>query len=204
MPFTLIGEHAAAKNADLDEDLSRLQRELANDPILQKEEMRRALKKRKISPWSKAVTLGIQALVLVLLYQVFVQGITGERVLKTLYDSVHYPGEINTMFYGFDLGVRYDIFWPAIVMIILMLEIYFGFRRHKKSLNRSDLAFFILFPVAVFIALYILPMVKALFILTSIIFSLVIHQFSKLLFYRKKKKPDKKEDGKEEKAKAAT
>lgn len=206
LPFTLIGEYTAAKNADLDADIGRLQKELANDPILQKDEIRRALKKRKISPWSKAMTLGIQGLVLVLLYQVFVSGIAGERILQMLYKSVHYPGNINTIFFGFHLEARHDIFWSGLVMIFLMLEIYFGFRKHKDQLNRADLAFFVLFPVAVFITLYVLPMVKALFILVSMLFSMVVHQISVALFRRSREKrlKEAEEEADEKKGKTST
>ncbi len=69
-----------------------------------------------------------------------------------------------------------------------MLEIYIGFRRQKGGLTKADLSYFVLFPFAVFLTLYFLPMVKALFILTSIVFSAIVHQFSMLLFRSSKKK----------------
>ena len=188
LPFTLVTERAHARNAKLSKELKRIQKEFHNDPILRKEEMRRVLKQRKVSPWSKAVVLGIQGLVLVLLYQVFVQGTTGERMIQTLYASIQFPGTINNMFYGFDISLPYDIIWSGIVMIFLMVEIYIGYRTQKGNLTRADLAYFILFPAAVFVFLYILPMVKALFILTSLIFSAIVHQFSRLIF-RPKEEP---------------
>lgn len=179
LPFTVINERTARDNSLIGDDVGQIKKDLQNDPMLMKEEIRKALKKRKLRPWAKAVVLGIQGLVLVLLYQVFIQGITGERVIQTLYTFVDYPGKINTIFYGFDLGAPRDVLWSGFVAVFLMAEVYLGFKKEKKSLNRADLAYFILFPLAVFIALYILPMVKALFILTSIVFSVVAHQVLK-------------------------
>ena len=46
------------------------------------EEIRKIMKKNMVSPWAKVMSLGFQLLVLVLLYQVFIRGITGERVIK--------------------------------------------------------------------------------------------------------------------------
>lgn len=190
LPFTLVSEKARASNAELEKELERLNKELANDPILRKEEIRRVLKTRKVKPWAKAVVLGIQGLVLVLLYQVFLRGITGEKILHILYPTIEFPGKINTLFYGFDLGAYYDWRWAGAVAVFLMLEIYIEFRRRKGGLDKSDLSYFVLFPCAVFLTLYFLPMVKSLFILTSIVFSAIVHQFSMLVFGGGKKKKE--------------
>ena len=193
LPFTLVSEKARASNVELEKEITRLNKELANDPILRKEEIRRVLRQRRVKPWAKAVVLGIQGLVLVLLYQVFLRGITGEKILQILYPTIEFPGKINTDFYGFDLGAYHDWFWAGIVAVFLMLEIYIGFRRQKRGLTKSDLSYFVLFPFAVFLTLYFLPMVKALFILTSIIFSAIVHQFSMVLFRSNKKEKKKSE-----------
>ena len=192
LPFTLVTEKAQAKSQDISHELTQIDKDFANDPQLKKEEMRKILRKKKVSPWSKAIVLGIQALVLVLLYQVFLRGITGEKILKILYSWIDFPGKINTVFYGFELGVTHDIVWPGIVGIFLLLEIYFDYRKQKHGLNKADLVYFLLFPLFCFVALWILPMVKSLFILTSLVFSAIIHQFSKIIFRAPKVEEAKK------------
>lgn len=187
LPFTIVSERTRIKDEQFEKDVRRLGKELHNDPVLQKEEIRKVLKKRRISPWSKIIVLGVQILVLVLLYQVFLRGITGEKIMKILYPWIDFPGKINTDFYGFDLGARHDIIWPGIVAVFLLVEIYWGYRKHKFGLTKADLAYFILFPVFSFFALWLLPMVKSLFILTSLTFSVIIHQFSRLIFKPKVK-----------------
>lgn len=186
LPFSIVTERNQAKNINLDKEIEDLQKDFRNDPIRQKEEVRKLIKQKKITPWTKVFVLGIQILVLVLLYQVFLRGITGEKVIKILYQSVNFPGTINTVFYGFQLGQVHDLIWPGIVTLFLLVEIYFGYRKHK-SLTRADLAYFILFPAFSFLALWMLPMVKSLFILTSLIFSVIIHQFYRFFFKAKKK-----------------
>ena len=188
LPFTLLNEKANVDNADIGDEILRLEKELANEPELKKEEIRRLLKTKKVHPWSKVMVLGIQALVLVLLYQVFLQGITGEKIMQILYPVVNFPGKMNTIFFGFDLGVSHDIYWSGAVMLILMAEIYSGLKVKNTPLNKADLTYFVLMPVSVFVVLFWLPMVKSLFILTSIVFSFIVHQISKLLFKPKDKK----------------
>ncbi len=187
LPFTLASEKSKSKDSNLQHEIDRLNKELAGDPQLKKEEIRKILKKRKIRPMSKVIVLGVQVLVLILLYQVFLRGITGEKIAKILYPFIDFPGPINTVFYGFDLGARYDIIWPGAVALFLLIEIYLSYRRHKLLLNKSDLAYFILFPAFSFFALWILPMVKSLFILTSLTFSVIIGQFSSKIIFRPKK-----------------
>lgn len=186
LPFTLFTERAKAKDADISQDIKKIEQSFKNDHIRKKDELRRVFKQKKIRPWSKAIVLGVQVLVLVLLYQVFLRGITGEKIMKILYPFIDFPGQINTMFYGFDLGARHDIIWPGIVAIFLLVEIYLGYRKHKFGLTKADLVYFLLFPAFSFFALWLLPMVKSLFILTSMTFSVIIGQFSKVIFRPKK------------------
>ncbi len=186
LPFTLITERDRIKNEEIAAEIKRLEQVYRNDPILKKEQIRKALKERRVNPWAKVIVLGIQLLVLILLYQVFLRGITGEKILKILYPAVHFPGVINLNFLGFDLAKRHDIIWPGMVAIFLMVETYVEFRRYKTALSQSDLFYFILFPTAVFFTLWWLPMVKSLFVLTSMLFSAIIYQFSKVFFGRKK------------------
>lgn len=190
LPFTYLAERNKVRNQDLVEDLKEKTKDYRKDPILQKEEIRKELRRRKVTPWSSAIVLGTQLLVLVLLYQVFMRGIAGEKVkiLRSLYDSVDYPGAINTMFYGFDIGAAYDVFWSGAVALFFLLYIYFELKRNGRSLTKSDLAYFLLFPLTTFVVMWMLPMVKSLFILTSLVFSAIIHQFLRLFIKPKKRK----------------
>lgn len=184
LPFTLITERNQIRNEALVEEIRRIEKAYAKDPVLKKQEIRRCLKKRRIQPWAKVVTVGVQALVLVLLYQVFLRGITGEKLLKILYPTVDFPGAINTNFYGFDLGATHDWLWAGAVALFLFLEIYLELQKRRRGLGRGDLAYAMLFPIFVFFLLWWLPMAKSLFILTSLLFSVMIGWFSRGLFRR--------------------
>ncbi|MBI2436846.1 MAG: YidC/Oxa1 family membrane protein insertase [Candidatus Magasanikbacteria bacterium] len=182
LPLTILTERNVLKNIELEDEIKHAEKDFRNDPILQKEEIRKRIKQKKVRPWTKVLSLGIQLLVLILLYQVFLRGITGEKLIKFLYDWVDFPGSINTVFYGFHLERTHGIFWPGVVALFLLAEIYIDYRSKKMQLTKADLFYFLFFPAASFLILWILPMVKSLFILTSLIFSAIIHQFMKILF----------------------
>jgi len=187
LPFTFVTERDKIANENLEKDLEGINKDTHMDAMTKKEEIRRVLKKRRVSPWSKTVVLGVQVLVLVLLYQVFLRGITGDKLAKILYPAIDFPGKINVFFYGFNLGGTHEFIWPGIVALWLLLEIYLDLRKKKNGLEKADLAYFLLFPAFCFFALWILPMVKSLFILTTMAFSAIIHGFSLLIFKRKTK-----------------
>ena len=140
-----------------------------------------------VSPWAKVMTLGIQLLVLVLLYQVFIRGITGERIIKIIYPWIDFPGKINIDFYGFNIGKAHDTLWSGLAALYLFTSIYLSEGRGGKK-DRPKLAFLFLFPLFTFFALWLLPMVKALFILTTMVFSDTVTMLRKIFF------PEKKEE----------
>lgn len=182
LPFTLVTEKARADNLELEKEVQKITKEFHQDRVQQKEHIRQILKKRKIRPWAKTISIGVQVLVFILLYQVFIRGINGRNLFEYLYPVVDYPGKINTLFFGFQLGETSTTFWPFLVALLLFLEIYFEYRKLKGRLQQRHLAYIIIFPLFSFTALWMLPMVKSLFVLTSSLFSDIIHQFSMRIF----------------------
>jgi YidC/Oxa1 family membrane protein insertase len=188
LPLTFISERDAVREKEVQEQAKTAAKAFKNDAIAQKEEIRRVMKKHHVSPWAKVVLLGFQILVFVLLYQVFIRGITGERIIKLLYYWIDFPGKINTDFYGTNIGVHHNVFWSGVVAIYLFFSIYLNeFSQSKK--DNAKVTFLFLFPLFTFVILWYLPMVKSLFILTTMIFSDTITFIRKTLFSEKKSKP---------------
>ncbi len=172
LPLTIKAEKDAHNREKAEDEALMATKQFRGDPVARKEEIRAILKKNKISPWAKVVSLGIQLLVLVLLYQVFIGGIQGYKVVTTLYEFIDYPGKLNTNFYGFNIGISHDYIWSSISALYLAIFILWSNRNEKW--NRGKMTFLVLFPLFTFFALWFLPMVKSLFILTSMIFSDII------------------------------
>lgn len=175
LPLSIISEYNRVRNQELAAEIETAGQDFKFDPVLRKEYVRKLVRARKVHPWAKTLGLAVQLLVLLLLYQVFWRGITGEKLITYLYDWVDFPGTINIMFYGFNLAADHDIVWAGIVAVLMLVEVYLEVRRNKNAPTKSDLLYFILFPLATFYLLWILPMVKSLFVLTSILFSAIVN-----------------------------
>ncbi len=187
LPFTIISERNQLHRQKGRAEAEAAIKAYRNDAVAQREAARKIMKRYRISPWAKVITLAVQAVVFILLYQVFIRGISGERVVKILYPSVDFPGRINTVFYGFEIGRVHDALWAGIAALYLFVSIFLA-SRHQRVWQKSEMYFMIFFPLFTFAALWYLPMVKSLFILTTMIFSDSISLLRWLLFSPKKAK----------------
>ncbi|MFH1430244.1 MAG: YidC/Oxa1 family membrane protein insertase [Candidatus Uhrbacteria bacterium] len=173
LPLSIISESKRARLETLSRQVEDVHQHFRNDPVKQREQTRKILKKNKVNPWAKITVLGVQVLVLVLLYQVFLGGLRHEK-LSALYDFVRHPDLINTMFFGFDISVR-NVWWAIGVGVVLFIEIAIAQYQRRHALERRDIFYRYAFPVLAVIILIQLPMVKSLFILTSMAFSAILY-----------------------------
>lgn len=184
LPFSVISEKNKVKYRILGEKVDILKKDFKNDPVALKTHVRELFKKNKVKPWAKTLVLAVQGLALVLLYQVFMGGLTRYK-MNVLYPWVEKPEIINTKFFGFELSVR-DWRWAAVVGLILFLENYLEQRKRKTT--KGEQLYAIFFPLATFYLLWLLPMVKSVFILTSIGFSYILSMFKGVFVSEKKAK----------------
>jgi len=189
LPLSIISQRDAMRQRAVELEAKKAVEMFKNDAVAKNEEYRKIMKKNRISPWAKVLVLAIQALVLVLLYQVFISGIFGERLVKVLYDWVNFPGAINNDFYGHNIGLKHDTLWALIVAVYLFVTILIQ-KIADKTWERSEAVFLVLFPLFVFVALWILPMAKSLFILTSMVFSDIL-TFARMAIFPASKEPEK-------------
>jgi hypothetical protein len=155
LPLSVMSERNEIIAEEMDDEVKEIERRYRADPVQLKENIRALMKKHHIRPWAKTIALAIQLLVLVLLYQVFLAGITGSQLIKILYASVDYPGRLNSVFFTmpvgsetvvFNIGER-SLFWAGLVGVVLVVDIIIKLQRSTRKLDGSDLAYLILFPV---------------------------------------------------------
>jgi len=180
LPLSVVDERSRFRYEKLDRKVQTIERDFKGDPILKKEKVRELLREHKVSYWSKVGLLGIQLLVLVLLYQVFVGGIRFTHQ-EVLYSWVRMPDSINTTFLGYELGVR-SLFWAGLAAAYLFVTIYTQQKQRVHLVTRSDIMYLLTFPIFTFVVLAMLPMVKSLFILTTMLFTTFVFAFRKIFW----------------------
>lgn len=171
LPLSVVAERDSYEFDKLTPDIERINAETLHDPVQRKEHIRELLKERKLHPWAKVWGILVQALALVVLYRVFVDGI--RLHLGDLYPWVTRPTDVNTIFLGQDIGQR-SALWAGVVGITLFAEILIEQKRAPGQLTRNDMLYALFFPLFTFLVLWWLPSVKSLFIFTSMLFSMAI------------------------------
>jgi YidC/Oxa1 family membrane protein insertase len=180
LPLTVVSEADEMKYEKLEAEVALTQSHFKNDRVQAHEEIRTLLKKNRINPWAKMAALLIQLLVLIVLYRVFVSGINAQ--LSGLYNWVAQPNlPINTNFLGVEIG-SHNFWWALAVGVLLYLEIAWEQRHVVHLLGQQDAVFRYAFPLFSVVILLILPMVKSLFVLTSMFFSLGVTLIRRLIW----------------------
>ena len=182
LPFTILSRRSPKDQKILETSIEAIERDFVSDPVAQKEEIRELLRQHQINPFIKSITFAAQAIVLVVLYQVFVGGFKNFNITSTaasFYPWVTVPDFVNIHFLGANI-LEKNIWWAGAVAMVFYLEILFEQRGKKALLLQSDIVYRYLLPITMFIVLSWLPMAKSLFILTSIIFSFIIASIMKL------------------------
>jgi YidC/Oxa1 family membrane protein insertase len=185
LPFTFFAQRNKVRYEMLSKEIRKISEDYKHDPEQAKQEARDAMKRYKIRPWAKAVVLSVQALVLVLLYQVFLGGINNK--FDDLYVSVPSPDFINLTFWGINLGER-NFYLALFIGVVLFVEIAYNQKLQKNLLSESDAFFKYLFPISSVVVLAMLPAVKSVFILTSILFTVIVSIILRLFIKPLKKK----------------
>jgi YidC/Oxa1 family membrane protein insertase len=180
LPLSIISERDDERQKVVEEEARRVASSFKKDAEAEKEEYRRLMKKNHISHWAKGVVLLVQLLVLILLYQVFIGGIFGAKLVSMLYDSVSFPGAVNNIFFGHNIGTPHDALWAGICGLYLFVMNLLQ-KITDKNWQKSEVVFLIMFPLFTFVALWILPMAKSLFILTTMVFSDILSLLRHLL-----------------------
>lgn len=180
LPLNILAEQSAASYERLEQEVADIQAQFKNDHVQANEHIRALLKERKINPWAKTAILLVQLLVLIVLYQVFISGINAH--LDTLAGWVGIPQTpVNPMFFGFDLGKR-NLWWALAVGVYLFLEIVHQQRKVAHLVGKQDAVYRYAFPLFTVVVLSLLPMVKSLFVLTSMSFSLIVSTIRRALW----------------------
>lgn len=177
MPLNIKSEKDAARYEQLDAQVVAIQEQFKNDSVLANEHIRAFLKKSKVSHWAKAMILFVQLIALVVLYQVFLGGINARLTQP-----------IDTTFFGFELGKR-SFLWALGVGAFLFVEISIEQRKLAHLRHKQDVVYRYAFPIFTVVVLSILPMVKSLFVLTTMLFSLTVSNLRRALWPATSQKP---------------
>lgn len=172
LPFSIRAARSEYKLKQLEPLFEEIKRRYKYNIEKQREMTKALLAKNKIGIFSNLVSLFFQILVFLILYKVFSSGLQPYGDYNVLYPFLHDVKIVGTDFFGrFSLLIPY---FPASLFAAGVTLILQGTRKVRGSVTTMDKVMFIGFPIGVFLTTIALPSGKAVFLATSICFSLWI------------------------------
>jgi len=183
LPLTLSADRSEKEKRHISEQINKLNKELKDQPDQLKKEKRKILKANPGALVSEGITLLVQIIIVLMLYRIFKTGLAG-RDLHLLYPfmpSVKTP--INLMFLN-----QYDLSLPSFVLNLIQSILILGFESlhmlfSSVKFSRKEFTSLAVFlPIISFIVFSMLPAGKKLFIITSLVFSILLLLIKQALF----------------------
>ncbi|MCW1930647.1 MAG: YidC/Oxa1 family membrane protein insertase [Candidatus Kerfeldbacteria bacterium] len=172
LPFSIRAARSEYRLAQLEPLFAEIHKRYKYNVEKQREATRALLKKHKIGIFSNLVSLFFQILVFLILYRVFSSGLQPYGDENILYPFFHHVKVVGTNFFGsFSLLIPY---LPASLCAAGLTLLLQGTRKVQGHLTSVDRAALIFFPIGIFLATIALPSGKAIFLCTSMLFTLWI------------------------------
>ena len=193
LPVDLAGERSDEEKFKISEKIKQLKKELSSDPVKFKEESKKIMRQSPGAIFSEIVNVIIQVIIIVMLYRIFTTGLEGED-LHLIYSWMPKIDEpINLLFLGkYDLSkTNYTLNIIQSLMVALNEFVLLYFSPNKPS-RKDFISLVIIFPVVCFFVFLFLPAGKKVYIITSLLFTVVVQIFRQVVYllYSFNKKPE--------------
>lgn len=182
LPFSISGARSEYRLEKIQPLIARVRQKYRHNIQKQKETIKELLRENHIGVLSNVFSLAFQLLFLVVLYKIFSSGLQLGG-LNVLYSFNLKPGVIDPLFLGwFNLIIPYSatsLFAAGVVFFQQAIRRV----RHLASATTIDKALLFGLPIGTYAATIVLPSGKALFIATSVCFSLWLRLVKKIITY---------------------
>jgi len=175
LPLSLKAHRTEPERHKIMEDLAQVKKDFAGDPIGYQKARKKLLKTNNRVFFSELVSLVVQVALALMLWQMFKTGLKGAdlNLLYSFMPDVETP--YNLLFLGkYDLGAPnliLNFIQSLLIFIAETLSLYYS----RYRVTRSDVVRMQLFlPVISFIIFMGLPAGKKMFVITSLVFSIVL------------------------------
>lgn len=172
LPFSIRGARSEYRMTQLEPLFEEIRKRYKYDIEKQRKAVRALLKKHNIGIFSNMTSLIFQIVVFIILYRVFSSGLQPYGTENVLYPFFKHIRIVGTDFFGrFSLLIPY---LPASLFAAGLTLLMQGTKKVRGHVTAIDRAALIGFPLGIFLATIALPSGKAVFLSTSMLFTLWI------------------------------
>lgn len=180
LPLSLSSGESEDEKRRVGLEYERVQKKYADEPIKQQEARQKLIRQHHRLVRAEIFDLGIQVAIALMLWRIFGSGLEGAD-LHFLYKFVPRPHlPFNLTFWGSIDLTKPSLTLNIISSVLLFLTETLSLMFTAYPIMRNDRLVQIVLPVAVFIYLYNMPAGKKLFIITTLIITILIILFKEI------------------------
>lgn len=183
LPLSLNSGRSEKEKHEISEKYQEIQKEFANDPVKLKQAKRQIVKSNTLVILSEAFDVFIQVMIALMLYRMFTTGLEGAD-LHLLYSFVpKVTGDFNlTWMHQYDL-THPNILLNLINTVVIFLMEFISMRFSPFPIGKNEKTTLIVLPIGAYLFFAQMPAGKKLFVITTLIFSIVLMLIRRVSYY---------------------
>lgn len=175
LPLSLSSSRTEPERRKIAEEIKKLEETFAHDPIRFEREKKKVLKVNHRVLVSELVNLFIQVVIAVMLWKIFAHGLAGEdlHLIYSFMPDVHLP--FNLKFLGL-VDLTHTSFLLNLIqsLLIFLFETISSLNSPYPVSRHEVVRMQLILPVVSFLVFMTLPAGKKLFVITTLIFSIIL------------------------------
>lgn len=175
LPMTLSGEKSEKDRRDIAQKIKEVELAYSHDPIAAKAETKKVMRKGQKVVVGELISLAIQVIIALMLYRIFSTGLEGEdfHLLYSFMPKIEEP--FNLLFLGrFDLAHASLVLNLAQSLAIFAMETLAVLTSPYPHSRNEVVRLQLVLPVVSFLIFMFFPAGKKLFIITTLLFSIIL------------------------------
>ena len=175
LPMTLSGERSEKDRREIAAKIKEIEVTFSHDPVAIKEESKKVMRKGQKVVVGELVSLAIQVVVALMLYRIFATGLEGEdfHLLYSFMPKIDEP--VNLVFLGrFDLSHTSWVLNFVQSICIFVLETLAVLTSPYPHSRNEVVRLQLVLPIVAFVLFMFLPAGKKVFVITTLLFSIVL------------------------------
>ncbi|MCX6816822.1 MAG: YidC/Oxa1 family membrane protein insertase [Candidatus Beckwithbacteria bacterium] len=175
IPISLSSSRSAKERHEISEKFSEIQALHAKDPIREREETKKLMRRNRRIIFMSSFDIFFQIMVMLMLYRIFTTGLEGADFHLIYKWMPAHPEHFNLTW----LNGRFDLTHPNVTLNLINSLVIFVAEGLSGLLSpfptgRSELLTLFILPIGAFSFFAFMPAGKKLFVITTLLFSIVI------------------------------
>lgn len=198
LPMTLSGERSEKDRREIARKIKEIEETYSHDPVAVRVETKKVMQQGRHVVIGELISLTIQVIVALMLYRIFARGLEGEdfHLIYGFMPEIDRP--INLVFLGrFDLAHTSWVLNLAQSLAIFALETLSVLTSPYPHSRAEVVRLQLVLPVVSFLVFMFLPAGKKLFVITTLVFSIILtiirYVRRKFLDYKEQKEAEEQQ-----------